>query len=373
MGRKTRSDKKDTTCKRCGKVCVNPNKLREHLRRKNPCKPKTDTPIQAPVQEVNQEVNQQPVQEAIQEPLQIPTREVNQNPVQEAIQDSSKDIPFKNPNIEWNYQDIKRKLGTYKNLQQETCCRPEEFDRKRFYLEMKKECDLPYTGITTSKWSSFLYSAIQYLRRGFDRERGGYIDAKGVVAEIRKEIFPERLTTSDTELSNQAPKIPEKAVRFINPNNRKPGEHFRKWGARLLKRWKELELGDRDRPENLHECNLLNHDLEQLDPEASRPPTKEEYEEYCRQEKANNEEFKRLGGITEEQERDIEFREQEELGTALKKRAIAVHRAKVPQSHPDNGSDIRKMLESRRRQFKEILEKEFDKRGQFNRKKEFTN
>ncbi|GET02649.1 hypothetical protein GLOIN_2v1786825 [Rhizophagus clarus] len=305
MGRKTRSDKKDTTCKRCGKVCVNPNKL-----------------------------------QAIQESLQIPTQEVNQNPVQEAIQDSSKDIPFKNPNIKWNYQDIKRKLGTYKNLQQETCCRPEEFDRKRFYLEMKKECDLPYTGITTSKWSSFLYSAIQYLRRGFDRERGGYIDAKGVVAEIRKEIFPERLTTSDTELPNQASKIPEKAVRFINPNNRKPGEHFRKWGARLLKRWKELELGDRDRPENLHECNLLNHDFEQLDPEASRPPTKEEYEEYCRQEKANNEEFKRLRGITEEQERDIEFREQEELGTALKKRAIAVHCAKVPQSHPDNGSDI---------------------------------
>ncbi|RIA87057.1 hypothetical protein C1645_828306 [Glomus cerebriforme] len=58
MVRKSRSDKKDTTCKRCGKVCVNPNKLREHLRRKNLCKPKTNTPIQAPVQEVNQEAIQ---------------------------------------------------------------------------------------------------------------------------------------------------------------------------------------------------------------------------------------------------------------------------------------------------------------------------
>ena len=29
---------------------------------------------------------------------------------------------------------------------------------------------------------------------------------------------------------------------------------------------------------------------------------------------------------------------------ALRRRAIAVHHAKVPKSHPDNGSDIRKML-----------------------------
>jgi hypothetical protein len=74
---------------------------------------------------------------------------------------------------------------------------------------------------------------------------------------------------------------------------------------------------------------------------------------------------KEIASITDEQERDLEFREQEELGTALKRRAIAVHRVKVPKSHPDNGSDIRKMLESRRKQFREILEKEFDKRGQF--------
>jgi len=78
-----------------------------------------------------------------------------------------------------------------------------------------------------------------------------------------------------------------------------------------------------------------------------------------------NEEFSRLGEITDEEKRDLEFREQEELGTALKRRAIAVHRAKVSKSHPDNGRDIRKFLESRRKQFRELLEKEFDKRGQF--------
>ncbi|CAB4396741.1 unnamed protein product [Rhizophagus irregularis] len=128
---------------------------------------------------------------------------------------------------------------------------------------------------------------------------------------------------------------------------------------------------------------LLCHELEQLDPESARPPTKEELEEYEKR-KINpegnkssssevlhrgknmiNKEFECLGEITDEQERDLEFREQEELGTALKRRAIAIHRAKVPKSHPDNGSDIRKMLESQRKRFREILEKEFDKRGQF--------
>ncbi|PKY35779.1 hypothetical protein RhiirB3_457128 [Rhizophagus irregularis] len=140
------------------------------------------------------------------------------------------------------------------------------------------------------------------------------------------------------------------------------------------KKWKELDLEDHDRPEDLNQCMLLCHELEQLDPESARPPTKEELEEYEKR-KINPEgnkssssgalhwgknmiskEFERLGEITDEQEKDLEFREQEELGTALKRRAIAVHRAKVPKSHPDNGSDIRKMLESQRKRFREILD-----------------
>ena len=141
MVRKSRSDKKDTTCKRCGKDLATPQKFREHLKRKNPCKP-----LQA----------QKDVASSIQVPIQAPIQEAK----------------------------------------------------------------------------------------------------KRVVAEIRKEIFPERLieATSDTELPDQAPIIPattlkvpeditpkpyitqEEADRFVNPNNRKPGEHFRKWGARLLGR-----------------------------------------------------------------------------------------------------------------------------------------
>ena len=67
---------------------------------------------------------------------------------------------------------------------------------------------------------------------------------------------------------------------------------------------------------------------------------------------------------TSTEAKNLEFREQD-LGIAVKRRAIAVYNSKVPKSHPNNGSDIRKMLESRRNQFKELLEKEFDKRGQF--------
>ena len=67
---------------------------------------------------------------------------------------------------------------------------------------------------------------------------------------------------------------------------------------------------------------------------------------------------------TSTEAKKLEFREQD-LGIAVKRKAIAVYNTKVPKSHPDNGSDIRKMLESQRNQFKELLEKEFDKRGQF--------
>ncbi|GES92707.1 hypothetical protein GLOIN_2v1788036 [Rhizophagus clarus] len=64
--RKTRSDKKDTICKRCGHECSTPQKLREHLKRKNLCKLLQDkkdiAPIQVSIQEVNQDNNQGKVQ-----------------------------------------------------------------------------------------------------------------------------------------------------------------------------------------------------------------------------------------------------------------------------------------------------------------------
>ncbi|CAG8629124.1 8739_t:CDS:2 [Cetraspora pellucida] len=127
----------------------------------------------------------------------------------------------------------------------------------------------------------------------------------------------------------------------------------------------ELDLGNELLEVNdLDSCKTLFHNLEQYDPNAVRPPTLKELEEYEKKEIKNNKssyseashqsknlinkEFERLGEIKkhEKSEKDLEFREQEELGTAVKRRAIAVHHAKVPKFHPDNGSDIRKMLES---------------------------
>ncbi|GES91554.1 hypothetical protein GLOIN_2v1480811 [Rhizophagus clarus] len=72
----------------------------------------------------------------------------------------------------------------------------------------------------------------------------------------------------------------EEAKNWVSPNARKPGEHFRTWGARLVQRWKELDLGNHDTPANLHECKTLCHDLEQQDPDAVRLPTLKELEKY---------------------------------------------------------------------------------------------
>ena len=111
MVRKIRSDKKDTTCDRCGRILANPNKLREHLRRKNPCKAKTDTSIQPPIQmpiqtfiqapvqaPPVQESNQQLIQEVIQEPVQIPiqiNKESDQIPKPESLVEV-KNLPSRN-------------------------------------------------------------------------------------------------------------------------------------------------------------------------------------------------------------------------------------------------------------------------------------
>src|SRR3954469_8172177 len=116
MVRKSRSDKKDTTCKRCGKVCVNPNKLREHLRRKNPCRPRTDNqeaiqePIQVPIQMSIQVSIQTPVQASpIQVPIQASIQKIIRTPVQAPVQAPAKvpikDTSFKDLKIEWEYQN----------------------------------------------------------------------------------------------------------------------------------------------------------------------------------------------------------------------------------------------------------------------------
>ncbi|CAB4418401.1 unnamed protein product [Rhizophagus irregularis] len=178
MVRKTKSDKKDTICKRCGHKCLTPQKLREHLKRKNPCK----------------SLQKQKEVASIQTPIQVPIQKANQQAESSSINTSNKEKPH--------------------------VVIPTPVPEKK----------APILGV-------------------------------------------DYITEEETK-------------NWISPNARKSRERIKTWGARLQKQ------------------------------------------------------FERLEEITDEQERDQEFREQEELGTALKRRAIAVHRAKVSRSHPDNGSNI---------------------------------
>ncbi|CAG8829027.1 6436_t:CDS:1, partial [Dentiscutata erythropus] len=102
-------------------------------------------------------------------------------------------------------------------------------------------------------------------------------------------------------------------------------------------------------------------------PEAGPEPRTQAFRNDNKYKNLINKEFRRLGEINKGQERlenDLEFREQE-IGTVVKRRAIAVYHTKVPKSHPDNGSDIRKTLESQKSSLGKYLKKEFDKHGQF--------
>ncbi|CAG8486893.1 1094_t:CDS:2, partial [Racocetra fulgida] len=313
-----------TTCKRCGRECSTSQKLHEHLKQKNPCK-------------------------ALQDQKKIANRV-----------DDSKGISLISTPASFT-QDIKRKLSTFENLQQKTRCRPEDFDRKRFYLEMEKEGNKPYTGIIKSKWSMFLNSVFEYLQKDFERKREGFIDKKGIIAEIRKEIFPEseimlilKLQLLRLMIKKEMKKIDIKLAR----------KKLKIGLIQMRKSLKELDLGDCNRPEDLNQCMLLCHDLEQYDPEAVRSLTKEKLENSpgsrTQAIKKSNKSKREIKKGQEKPEKDLEFREQE-IDMAVKRRAIAVHCAKVPKSHPDNGSNIRKILESQRKQFRAILEKEFDK------------
>ncbi|CAB4399648.1 unnamed protein product [Rhizophagus irregularis] len=78
MVRKTRSDKKNTTCDCCERTLANPNKLHKHLKRKNLCKLRTDN--QKAIQDPNQTTiiqSTRPASEAIPIPSVLPKNEEN--------------------------------------------------------------------------------------------------------------------------------------------------------------------------------------------------------------------------------------------------------------------------------------------------------
>ncbi|RHZ82151.1 hypothetical protein Glove_113g18 [Diversispora epigaea] len=340
-----RKDKKSTICVCCNRGLSTPQKLRQHYASsKNQC-----TQLSAFIQvSIN-------VSETV--PLQIPEITLNIN------------IPFSDQKLEWEYQNT---MILFRN-------------RKRGFRK----------GQLSSRWDVVIYKVIQdlqlYLGNGKTR--------KDVVNYIRKNLtlsFPKIITqakadseqnssNNDTAFSKILPKTPSQVLK--NANDRLPGETIRKWGSKLRKRIMYLSDKDCGQPKNLAECKDLYDELLQIDGEAYNniKPTKQTKEEQEFFRELENEESNRqviikstknqetrkpvqlhesLIMITGDHEKSIIFREQI-LGRALKRRAVAVHNAKVPKYHSDNGSDIRKMLESQRKPFQELLEKEFDKRGQF--------
>ncbi|RGB22784.1 hypothetical protein C1646_775554 [Rhizophagus diaphanus] len=128
------------------------------------------------------------------------------------------------------------------------------------------------------------------------------------------------------------------------------------------------QLHHRREGKELDQSNLeseLRHgeqDYKNSESEGSPGPKIQSFRKGNKSKNLINKEFEHLKEIKrhKKSEKNLEFRKQEELET-IKRRAIAVHHAKVPKSHLNNGSDIQKMLESRRKQFREILKKEFDK------------
>src|SRR2546429_8483051 len=98
MVRKIRSDKKDTICKHCDHECSTSQNFCEHLKQKNLC---------ISLSEITASI-----QVPIQVPIQIPIQVFVQAPAKVPINDT----PFKDHKIEWEYQNLKRRLGKFANL-----------------------------------------------------------------------------------------------------------------------------------------------------------------------------------------------------------------------------------------------------------------
>ncbi|CAG8550788.1 1330_t:CDS:2, partial [Cetraspora pellucida] len=97
---------------------------------------------------------------------------------------------------------------------------------------------------------------------------------------------------------------------------------------------------------DLDGCKTLFYNLELNDPKAVHLLILKELESKGGSELKNliNKKFECLEKIKRHKrsEKDLEFRKQEELKTAVKKKTIAIHHAKVFKSHPDNRRNIEK-------------------------------
>jgi hypothetical protein len=269
MVRKARSDKKDTICKRCGYECSTPQKLREHLKRKNPCKP-----LQ----------NQRDITHSIQEPVQIPISSKIPNKgsqdkkeVIAKIYKESDQIPEPEPLVETNIQELLLRNQPV---------------RTRLTINKRPEESL-------KEWATHLADRIDKLT-SIKQDRSWLRLRKRLREAV--EVKYDNLIISDPEVWQERERI---------------GSH------RVQKRWENDGIVGYIKPEPV----LLNS-VPEVDPEASPEPKTQTHKKDNKSKNLINKEFSRLGEITDEK-RDLEFREQEELGMALKRRAIAVYRAKV--------------------------------------------
>ncbi|CAJ0639815.1 1510_t:CDS:1, partial [Entrophospora sp. SA101] len=172
------------TCDRCNKEFKKLWMLNRHLQnRKFPCKPNVIAPLISPIQvpdDAEHRISNSPIPET--NPIQIP----DSVQVQPTKISSTSDTLFSDQKVEWEYQNVKRKLGKFENLQQE-CCIPKEFTRQRFYSEIEREGLGELKGQLSSRWVSVIYEAIQGLQQ-YLRGKKVKVSRKDVVDYIRKSL-----------------------------------------------------------------------------------------------------------------------------------------------------------------------------------------
>ncbi|CAG8685362.1 7716_t:CDS:2, partial [Racocetra fulgida] len=200
------------------------------------------------------------------------------------------------------------------------------------------------------KHCGYICTMLQKLREYLNRKNPYRPCISLVLLPQNPEPLLEPKQNSELLLKNLFQVVETHEFSIKNANDRLPDETIWKWGSRLRKRYKELS------------CQVLYDTLLQIDEEAYNniEPTKQTKEEQKffeepkielvkRQVEKNKQfenitleadqtdkEFERLSMITGDNEKSIIFREQN-IGPALKRRAVAVHNTKVPRYHPDNG------------------------------------
>ncbi|GBB93637.1 hypothetical protein RclHR1_22000001 [Rhizophagus clarus] len=85
---------------------------------------------------------------------------------------------------------------------------------------------------------------------------------------LKEEVLPisePKLALNKIEQQDEQDELEGK---YIDIHARKPGEHLRTWEARLRQRWNEVTGENCELPLTLKDCQLLHHDLLQVNDEV---------------------------------------------------------------------------------------------------------